>query len=137
VAAWSAPAADGAAHLLELRHPLGLTIVGCLIVIHVLTLFTKPVIYLAFDRLAGGLRGFPLEYAALSCPLRAGRESDAVNLSPPSSPPGPRRCSRSAGASAGIMAFISYRCRRCPRATIRPSRSGSLPALSPELWPPS
>ncbi len=37
----------------ELRHPLGITIVGGMIVSQVLTLFTTPVIYLAFDRLAG------------------------------------------------------------------------------------
>ncbi|HUQ76019.1 MAG TPA: MdtB/MuxB family multidrug efflux RND transporter permease subunit [Burkholderiales bacterium] len=36
----------------ELRYPLGLTMVGGLIVSQVLTLFTTPVIYLAFDRMA-------------------------------------------------------------------------------------
>jgi multidrug efflux pump len=36
----------------ELRYPLGLTMVGGLIVSQVLTLFTTPVIYLAFDRFA-------------------------------------------------------------------------------------
>ncbi len=36
----------------ELRHPLGVTMVGGLLVSQVLTLFTTPVVYLYFDRLA-------------------------------------------------------------------------------------
>ena len=35
----------------ELRRPLGITIVGGLIVSQMLTLFTTPVVYLAFDRI--------------------------------------------------------------------------------------
>jgi len=43
----------------ELRHPLGITMVGGLMVSQVLTLFTTPVIYLAFDRLARRFRHRP------------------------------------------------------------------------------
>ncbi|HYL89136.1 MAG TPA: MdtB/MuxB family multidrug efflux RND transporter permease subunit [Burkholderiales bacterium] len=44
----------------ELRHPLGLTMVGGLIVSQVLTLFTTPVIYLYFDRMAQRYRRRPV-----------------------------------------------------------------------------
>jgi len=43
----------------ELRHPLGISIVGGLIVSQALTLFTTPVIYLQFDRLSRRFGGRP------------------------------------------------------------------------------
>jgi multidrug efflux pump len=41
----------------ELRHPLGISIVGGLLLSQVLTLFTTPVIYLWFDRIAARFTG--------------------------------------------------------------------------------
>src|SRR5262249_52508202 len=54
----------------ELRHPLGITMVGGLIVSQALTLFTTPVIYLWFDRLA---RGRVEPRSARTGPLEGGR----------------------------------------------------------------
>jgi len=45
----------------ELRKPLGITMVGGLIFSQALTLYTTPVIYLWFDRLARRFRGSPAE----------------------------------------------------------------------------
>ena len=41
----------------ELRRPLGITIIGGLILSQILTLYTTPVIYLWFDRIAGRIAG--------------------------------------------------------------------------------
>jgi multidrug efflux pump len=54
----------------ELRHPLGITMVGGLILSQALTLFTTPVIYLWFDRLARRVGG---EGPAGAKPVENGR----------------------------------------------------------------
>ena len=51
------PLALGSGSGSELRRPLGIAIVGGLIFSQLLTLYTTPVIYLAFDRLARRVAG--------------------------------------------------------------------------------
>jgi multidrug efflux pump len=50
------PLALGSGTGSELRRPLGITIIGGLLISQLLTLFTTPVVYLWFDRLAAALR---------------------------------------------------------------------------------
>ena len=52
----------------ELRRPLGLAIIGGLALSQMLTLFTTPVIYLFFDRLALRFKGKPAEQASEGTP---------------------------------------------------------------------
>jgi len=53
----------------ELRQPLGVAIVGGLLVSQLLTLFTTPVVYLYFDRVARRLKHRPLAGEAAPDPL--------------------------------------------------------------------
>jgi multidrug efflux pump len=58
----------------ELRRPLGMTILGGLLVSQVLTLYTTPVIYLLLDRLHGwlaGRRAARASGAGINLPTRA------------------------------------------------------------------
>jgi len=50
----------------ELRKPLGITIVGGLILSQVLTLYTTPVVYLFFDRLAQRFKREPVRHGGTS-----------------------------------------------------------------------
>lgn len=52
------PLALGSGDGAELRRPLGISIVGGLILSQILTLYTTPVVYLALDRLRLRVSGF-------------------------------------------------------------------------------
>ena len=62
------PLALGSGTGAELRRPLGITIVGGLLLSQLLTLYTTPVVYLAFDRLG---RRFGRAHAAAPRPVEA------------------------------------------------------------------
>jgi Cu/Ag efflux pump CusA len=53
------PLAFGSGSGSELRRPLGITIIGGLLISQLLTLYTTPVIYIWFDRLASRISRKP------------------------------------------------------------------------------
>jgi multidrug efflux pump len=67
------PLAIGAGVGSELRRPLGVTIIGGLIVSQMLTLFTTPIVYVYMDRLQSWLRG---AVGAAPAPVHAPAQSD-------------------------------------------------------------
>jgi len=58
------PLALGSGIGAELRRPLGIAMVGGLLVSQVLTLYTTPVIYIFFDRLARKFSGSPARHGS-------------------------------------------------------------------------
>ena len=71
------PLAVGGGVGAELRRPLGITIIGGLLLSQALTLYTTPVIYLAFDRVGRSLRNW-----IGRAPLAASRDKDAPEEGP-------------------------------------------------------
>jgi len=67
------PLALGAGVGSELRRPLGITIVGGLILSQLLTLFTTPVVYIYMDRLQSWIQG---TRARTTAPAPASAHSD-------------------------------------------------------------
>jgi multidrug efflux pump len=65
------PLAFGSGTGSELRRPLGITIIGGLLVSQVLTLYTTPVIYLFFDRIARRVHEFRVRRSVGTEPLPA------------------------------------------------------------------
>ena len=59
----------------ELRRPLGIAMIGGLILSQMLTLFTTPVIYIFFDRIGQRIMGRRLSHIAIDSELPPGAEN--------------------------------------------------------------
>ena len=94
----------------ELRRPLGITIIGGLLVSQALTLYTTPVIYLLLDRLHRRLGGRSFTF------IRRG------------GPASSRRSERGREFASGRMAPLTSRVMRAFRPPKRHTRHVSAPA---------
>ena len=120
----------------ELRRPLGITIVGGLLVSQVLTLYTTPVIYLFFDRLAAKFsRSRAAEparmlRAAPMCLARSGMNISAPFIRRPVA----TVLLTAAVALAGIVAFLQLPVAPLPQVDFPTiTVSATLPGASPDI----
>ena len=111
------PLALGTGTGAELRRPLGITIVGGLLLSQVLTLYTTPVIYLYMERLAARLRA-PARPGA-GTPAPPARGSGAMNISGAVHPPADRDVAAGGG---GLLAGM-----RVPHPAGRAAAARRLP----------
>src|SRR5205807_4580138 len=108
------PLALGAGTGSELRRPLGISIVGGLLISQILTLYTTPVVYLYMGRLGAWLKPGKKEVTTEAPASCASRRHSSSGRSRP-------LCSRSRSSSRGARPTRNCRSRRCRGSTTRPS----------------
>ena len=127
------PLALGTGTGAELRRPLGITIVGGLLLSQVLTLFTTPVIYLYMERLA---RALPKQTTGTRSrrPRRGAGARDAMNISAPFiRRPVATSLLAAAVILAGLAAYRGLPVAPLPRVDFPTiSVSAALPGASPD-----
>ena len=116
----------------ELRKPLGIAIVGGLLVSQVLTLYTTPVIYLFFDRLAAKFSR-SRETSGNEAVIAASKRHEHFRAI--HSPPGGHRAADGGGRAGGRgRVFAIARRTAAAGGFSRPSMlQASLPGASPEI----
>ena len=141
------PLALGTGTGFELRRPLGITIVGGLILSQLLTLYTTPVVYLAFDRLRLRMQGKQHDAWAMR-PDRppALQLNGAIYDAKPLNPTEKRRTARGMASAAAICLSLLSACnvgpRYIPPATPAPpafkeASPAAYSAAPPGTWQPA